>query len=512
MTFCKKNSKKRSKKRSNVKSKKNQKGRGKTSEKKSVKKKMNEVKCLLIPHAGKAYAGDARERAFVEASKGRQVNDILYLAALHNPRGIQNKIYFFDGDETNQLNIPDNIWKEHSFRWVKDELKDWFPSAKIKVMIIPVNYHLDNALSKIEEWIYMTNNRFLIIGTTDLIHFGENYRMTDLEYPQQLSKISREENFVDAIKNANTQKVIKLYNDDNHLACGPIPIIMICSLAEKNKLIGKVVDYYDSHGIMRKNKIDKYSIDTEEVDMFVSYLSVVYYDTYKFNFPETIDINLGLGNVKSVISFKAISEANASEKVKSVDINKFLLPKWSYLRKSKAGVFVGTSKDNRTNCSYGRYQDDNTSTAQMILNASSDCPKDARERWKNPISKMNQPLNEITEVLDNLKYKVEFLEENTPKNPWKKIKASEYAFGGKNNKPFTSNNPYGLLLSFKTSKNNYAGATYLPYVWKESLPNANAEELLDQLSEKAAGENEKGAWRNDPNASVELYKSYKYEI
>ena len=100
-------------------------------------------------------------------------------------------------------------------------------------------------------------------------------------------------------------------------------------------MVGKVVDYYDSHGIMRKNKIDKYSIDAEDVDIFVSYLSVVYYDTYKFNFYETIDINLGLGNVKSVISFKAISEANSSEKVKSVDINKFFITKWSYLKNQK---------------------------------------------------------------------------------------------------------------------------------------------------------------------------------
>ena len=129
------------------KSKKNQKG-GNILEKKSKNKGMNEVKCMLIPHAGKDYAGDARERAFVEASKGRKVSSIIYLAALHNPTNVSNNVHIFDGDkyidiyrqadgDSKEQNVfPDNIFNEHSFRWVYDELKEWFSSAKIIVIMI----------------------------------------------------------------------------------------------------------------------------------------------------------------------------------------------------------------------------------------------------------------------------------------------------------------------------------------------------------------------------------------
>ena len=236
---------------------------------------MNEVKCLLIPHAGKVYAGDARERAFVEASHGNKVHSILYLVALHNPNNIENKVYFFDAEQKNQNDIPSNIWNEHSFRWVEEELNEWFPTAKILVMIIPMTFNLNDAYSFIEKWISQQKKRYLVIGTTDLLHFGKNFQMTDLKYPQQLSKIRREEKFIKAIVESDTQTVVKLYNNDNHLACGPIPIIMISLLSEKNKWFGKVVDYYDSHGITKKNKMDRYVIDFKQVDNFVSYLSVI---------------------------------------------------------------------------------------------------------------------------------------------------------------------------------------------------------------------------------------------
>jgi predicted class III extradiol MEMO1 family dioxygenase len=486
---------------------------GNIPEKKSKKKDMNEVKCMLIPHAGKDYAGDARERAFVEASKGRQVSSIIYLAALHNPINVSNKLYIFDGDSKNKGDFPDNIWNEHSFRWVHDELKEWFPSAKIKVIIIPLSYHLDSAFSEIENLFVSEskNKRCLVIGTTDLLHFGENYGMKDLEYPQQASKIKREEDFVKAIKESDTQKVIKLYKNDNHLACGPVPTIMISLLSEKNNWHGKIVDYYDSHGVMRKNKMDRYCIDYKDVDMFVSYLSVIYTQSLDNEFPSVMNINLGIGNVKSVISFKAISEANASHKVSSVNLDKLLLPKWSSLRSQFGGVFVGTSLNGQTNCSYGRYQNDKKKTAEMILEASNDCPRDARERWKVPISLPNQPLSKVNAMLDRLKYKVEFLEQNTLQKPWKKIKASDFAFGGKNNKSFTADNPYGIYLTFKTKSGYSASATYLPYVWKDAMPNASAAEVLDELSHKATGGAEKGSWRNDQNSTVELYETYKFE-
>ena len=110
----------------------------------------------------------------------------------------------------------------------------------------------------------------------------------------------------------------------------------------------------------------------------------------------------------------------------------------------------------------------------------------------------------------NLKFKL-FLEQNTKQNPWKKIKARKFAFGGENNKPFVVDNPFGIYLRFKTKSGYSVSATYLPYVWKDAMPNASAAEVLDELSHKATGGVEKGSWRNDPDATVELYETYKFE-
>jgi len=485
---------------------------GRKSVKKSEKRKM-EVQCMLIPHAGKEYAGDARKRAFVDGSVGRQVHRILYLAALHNHSKVPNRIYVFDGDSKDKGEIPDNVWNEHSYRWVHPELKEWFPLASITVMVVPMNEDIDQASVFIDRWISSTKNRSIVIGTTDLVHYGSQYGMTDLEYPQQASKQRREEDFVKAIRDSDTQNILNLYNNDRHLACGPIPILLISILSKKNKWKGRIVDYYDSHGIKMPNKIDRYSIDYNQVDMFVSYLSVVYAKSHNISFPDPMDVNIALGNVKTVVSFQAISDAKiggaVGKMVEGVPTSTFLLPKWCSLRNLNGGVFVGTSINGRTNCSYGRYQSDNVKTAEMILDAANDCPRDAATRWNIPISSVGQSLNEIKSTLDRLKYKVEFLQQNTNEKPWKKMKATEFAFG-KNS--FTVNNPYGVYLKFKTSLGNLVSATYLPYVWKDSLPTLNASEMLDELSEKAAGKNDKGAWREDPDSEVLIYKTYKYEL
>ena len=512
---------------------KNQKGVGKKSLEIPSKKymKVNEVKSILIPHAGKDYAGDARKNAFIEALKGRPVKSIIYLAALHNSSNVPNNLYIFNGDSRKQNDFPDNVWNEHSFRWVYNELKENFKLASITVVIVPLTFDLNKAFYEVEKLVSNSIKRCLVIGTTDLLHYGKNYQMTDLEYPQQLSKIRREEKFINAIVQSNTQKVIELYNKDNNLACGPIPIILLSLFSEKNKWFGKVVDYYDSHGVMRKNSIDKYSIDTNDVESFVSYVSIVYHEKKEDDFPSNINIKLSLGNVKSVISFKSISDIFSNHKVNKINLKNLVLPIWSQIRNHKGGIFVGTSVKNNINCSYGRfqsknpcdvadeltnscygrYQDNSKNTAQMLIDASADCPRDARERWKIPISFLGQKLSEVLKVLDNLKYKVEFLEENTLKSPWKEISANEFAFGTKNTKPFTSDNPFGIYLTFKTSTNQYLSATYVPNVWKESLPNSSAAEVLDELSQKAGGIKERGAWRNDSTSTVKLYRSYKYE-
>ena len=134
---------------------------------------------------------------------------------------------------------------------------------------------------------------------------------------------------------------------------------------------GKVVDYYDSHGIMRaKSGLNRYTIDTKPVKNLVSYLSVVYNDNLCFKL-NPFDIKLAIGAVKSVITSQM---NNLNHNIE--------LPSWSLFHKMKNGVFVGTNKTNgRPNCSRGSYERSGATTAQLLIEAAGTCKRDSIERW-----------------------------------------------------------------------------------------------------------------------------------
>ena len=107
---------------------------------------------------------------------------------------------------------------------------------------------------------------------------------------------------------------------------------------------------------------------------------------------------LALGSIKSEI-LKILNHGSYEVR----------LPKWSPFYQTHQGVFVGTSLDGKTNCSYGRYETNSKEkTATKIVEAAGDCVSDAKNRWHIPYKVSN---------VDKLTYKLELLE---PKQNWKK--------------------------------------------------------------------------------------------
>ena len=148
--------------------------------------------------------------------------------------------------------------------------------------------------------------------------------------------------------------------------CGPNAIKTFMYVASYFKWNARVIDYYDSYG-NESSLIDRYSIDfSNNSPEFVSYVSIIFGNFKKSkDILLPIDINLGLGMVKSIINAQLVDYNN-----------NFYLPKWNNFHKMDNGIFVGTEiiKNNEynTNASYGNYQteDNNTNSAIKITKAS----------------------------------------------------------------------------------------------------------------------------------------------
>ena len=438
---------------------------------------------ILIPHAGKKYSGDARKNVFNEIK--HKITHIFYIAALHNmgeaKRQFGKRIYvqkdsknIFSNNEIfikelnkNQRSIIDN---EHSFKWVKDEINEHFHNPEITVIYPTENSDLDeivNVLSTI-----CNNKEYLIVGTSDFIHYGINYGLNNWENPHN-EKILQEGPFIKNICYNNHEDVDRLHYENNHLCCGFTSIKTIMKLSEKCKRIGSVVDYYDSYQ-SDFDDIRKYSL-SDDVKMYVSYASIMFANEKKSNL-SNLDIKLGLGAVRSIINRTIDDKDNLSPH--------HFIPTFSHWWNMENGIFVGTTFNNKTNSSYGNYQEEGKSSAISLFNASQKCYEDSLNRWKVP----------ITKDTESNKYKIEILDD---KKNWKEIFA---------NKLESKHYKLGLYLTINFNYISYS-ATYLPGVWEEHFSD-DPNEVLNSLTEKAT--NNKYKWNNSPTAKIKLYGSEKY--
>ena len=448
----------------------------------------------IIPHAGIDYAGKARKVVFDNLNKNdKNIKYIIYIAALHNTSDSNKRIFILRRDkgfnnyfrnprcQYEENNLSNGAKKEHSFKWVESELNQYFKNAKILVLCPTPYSNLEDLSKDIIKFISKSNDKVLLFSTTDLIHYGKRFNnLNTLSYPQQLDKWRKEENLINDIVNINTN----LKKKDLDLICGPYAIKTFMYVASYFKWNARVIDYYDSYG-NESSLIDRYSIDfSNNSPEFVSYVSIIFGNFKKSkDILLPIDINLGLGIVKSIINAQL------------VDYNSdFYLPKWNNFHKMDNGIFVGTEiiKNNEynTNASYGNYQteDNNTNSAIKITKASKNCLNDARKRWKLPYS---------IENLDTHTFKVEILDDI---NTWTKYKSSLAP------KKFLLDGNHGMLLTL----NNGSGATYLPVVARDYKDKWTISDYMKNLSKK------EGCLENDwkhPNSQMKIYKSisYKYD-
>lgn len=464
---------------------------------------------ILIPHAGKKFAGDCRKNVLRKLSS-KQIKNIIYITALHNSfflKKINRDKNFIIKDQCklfikpinnfvklNQVSsyVKDKLLEEHSYKWVKDELK--FLKAKHTIITpgpqININDYSD--LVKLLQSKNLNNSSTLIIGTTDLIHYGPRYNLTNFKYPEQTEKLYQESKFIDAINHLNISRVNELYDKKPHLCCGINSVRILLRLVKlfDNTLKGQVYDYYDSVQSHFKD-IRRYSNDfnfgvSQDINYpknFVSYVSICF--EKKNNKLTNIDKNLAQACLRNILIQNYM-------RVPIKDNEKYYIPLWSNWYKIYNGIFVGISIGNKTKCSTGRFENDNNKikSAENIYFSAGNCYSDAKRRWggikENDISK--------------IKYKVELLD---AKKDWKKVDLEILI---KNEKKY-KNKGYGFYLEI-TNKNTTYDATYLPNVWEEVLLNEDIKGMLNQLALKATGQ--KFGLEDKYETEIYIYQSKKF--
>ena len=432
----------------------------------------------MIPHAGKQYAGPLRKTAF-DALQTSNPALIIYLSAIHNTKGLSNGIYelkddlFRDRISKRRIKIPQYPTlnrAEHSFDWVEQELQDAFPDAAILALTPVGNIH--HATVQLFVQLMRQWKDLAIIATTDLIHYGKQFHNEGmLGYPERLDKIIKEERFIHALvqKPPNIKQIQHSIKDD-YLLCGPHAVLLFSKIMNSLNYGGKVVEYYDSSTSGKMHTLDGYVIKPKKTSSFVSYVSIVYGANIHQNVLSELDILMAIGTVKSVILRDMAKKKYAIS-----------LPIWSPFYNRRQGVFVGTSLNDKTSCSYGRYEGAEN-TAIKIVDAAGDCVKDAHERWNRPYKRQD---------MDKMKYKVELL---APKKSWKRYvsdRAPEVVpLDGK----------HGVYLNLP----NVGAATFLPVVSRDN-PDWSIDTYMKHLARKAGNSN--GVWKG---GIIHVYDSQEY--
>lgn len=446
------------------------------------KKYFDKLHGIILPHAGIKYAGHARNNIFKNLNDSdKNIDRIIYIAALHDPRNSLDEVFILENDNIfnhffvnakckyNIDNLTVGAINEHSYNWVKDEIKYYFKNTKILVVCPTPQCNHKNLAIDIINFINNQNQKIIIMATTDLIHYGDRFNNLDfLNYPYNYDKIKKEE---DSIYNISNNQ---LTNYDESIMCGRYAIKTFLTISNFYNWNSRIIDYYDS-GVFNYDNIKKHEINfMKEKTEFVSYVSIIYGTFENDNELLPIDIFQSFGLIKSIFYAK----------LNNIDID-IKLPKWNRFNYIYNGIFISTELENNTNSCIGIFQNNNDlSSSIKIINATNSCINDSISRWNNPITLDN---------LNNINIKIEIIDDTST---WKYYKSNTCY----NN--FNLNDNKGMYL--KLYNNNTA--TFLPCVAEDNKQKWSIDDYMNNLSLKSGSD--KSDWKND-NSFMYIYNTKK---
>ena len=197
----------------------------------------------IVPHAGWYYSGRTAARVFSSIKSRRSPRTFILLGTVHVP-GVRTNSLFSEGewvtplgslkvDETlaerlldlmPEILIPNTgaHTHEHSIEVQTPMIKYLFPDAMILPIAVPPS---DDALelgAGIGKLIVQEGIDAVVIGSTDLTHYGDNYGFTPAGYGEKahMWMLGNDGRIISLAVEMNAEWILR-EAAKNHNACGP---------------------------------------------------------------------------------------------------------------------------------------------------------------------------------------------------------------------------------------------------------------------------------------------------
>jgi len=243
----------------------------------------------IVPHAGWMFSGAVAAKVFRCIKEKCTPERFVLFGAVHHWGVRANSIYprgkwitslgelEIDEDfvkmivkENKEIIIEDYVAhnNEHSIEVQTPFIKYFFPDAKIvPIAVLPGenSFKIGEGIGKI---IKNTGNNTVLVGTSDLTHYGDAYGFTPAGYGQKAYKWMKENDkkIINAILNMNPEEVL-VEAQRNHNACGAGAVAATVAAAKFLGVSeGRLIEYTTSFDVM----------PDREFQMAVGYAGIIF--------------------------------------------------------------------------------------------------------------------------------------------------------------------------------------------------------------------------------------------
>ncbi len=242
----------------------------------------------IVPHAGWVFSGEIAAKVIKCIGEGSDPETFILLGAVHTMRQRGNSLYARGSWETplGEVNIDEEVAAallamlgedmvedpeahvgEHSIEVQVPFIKYLCPDAKIvPVAVPPGDAHLIGR--RMGETVSKMGRKIVVVGTTDLTHYGGVYGFTPYGYGETARRLMRENDLkmINLALNMKSSEIRKEAEKSRN-ACGPGALAATVSAAgamgaEK----GYLIEYRTSYDVLPKS----------EFEMAVGYAGIIF--------------------------------------------------------------------------------------------------------------------------------------------------------------------------------------------------------------------------------------------
>jgi len=237
-----------------------------------LEKRDKNILASIVPHAGYPYSAKCAAWAYKEIAESKFPEVFIILGVAHS--GVDNVVISsqdwstpfgtikVDKDACRRLEC-DFIKVDESSHEQEHSIEVQLPFLqfisknnldRLKILPILINSLDINLIKKVADKIYSLKKPFIILASSDFIHYGYNYGYKPFKFNIQEEVKNLEEQFYSLISELETEKFIELIEKTRATICGASAIAVLLELAKKFQIKGRLLCNYSSSDINSDNE------------------------------------------------------------------------------------------------------------------------------------------------------------------------------------------------------------------------------------------------------------------